>query len=183
MSAGFSANATVCPTTQQRVLNAVVEKLRTDIAEFASESTCFLSTTASPGIEIHEDLFCTVAPIDGLFDERTPVGAGSRGIVEAAFIQVTVFSRMMLDRLEHSAQSFTDSSRGLLQLKQRVLQSLAGQQLYGDAPVNSVPLLIEFLRPVRSLHPGFDKGADDLRSFGLVFRGPFHWDLPDVSGA
>ncbi|MBS0205007.1 MAG: hypothetical protein JSS49_19035 [Planctomycetes bacterium] len=177
MSTGFSSSASVCPTTHEAILIAIVQKLRTDIGELGNESCCFLSDSPSPGIEIQEDLFCTVAPIDDTFDDQAPIGAAERGIVEVALVQVTVWSRLMLDRLEHSSQSLTDSSRGLLKFKQRSLQSLAGRQIYADAPLNLVPLLMEPLRPVRALHPTSRRGADDLRSVSLIFRAVFNWDL------
>lgn len=181
MPAGFSSSASVCSTTHEAVLTAIVHKLRTDIAELGNESCCFMSDAPSPGIEIHEDLFCTVAPADDTFDDRSPMGAAERGIVEFAVVQVTVWSRLMLDRLEHSNRALTDSARGLLKVKHRILQSLAGQQIYGDAPLNLVPLLIEPLRPVRALHPTSRRADDDLRSISLIFRAAFSWDLTSAS--
>lgn len=177
MSAGFQASARVCATTHEAVLSAVVAKLRTEIAELSSESACFLSDTASPGVEIHENLFCTVSPASSTFEDRPPVGAADQGIVEVALIQVTLWSRMLLDRLDHSVRSLTDNSRGLLKYKHRILQSLAGSQLYLDAPDNSVPLLIDYLQPTQALHPHSSKITDDLRSFTVVFKARFYWDL------
>lgn len=177
MSAGFAATASVCPTTHEAVLSAVVRKLQSEIAEFASESTCFLCDSASPGVEVNEALFCTVAPADDTFDVRSPIGSADLGIVENAVIVVTVWSRVMLDRLDHASRTLTDSSRGLLAFKQRILRSLAGSQLYADAPANTEPLLIELLHPTRSSHPISRKGDDDLRSFALTFTATFNWDL------
>ena len=177
MASGFTTSATVCPTTHQIVLAEVVRKLRDEISEFATESTCFLSDTPLPGVEIQEALFCTVAPLDGTFDEQMPVGASDRGIVEVVFIQVSIWSRMQLDRLDHSARSLTDHTRGLLGMKKRVLQVMAGQQIYSDHPVNAIPLLTEPFKPVRAVHPATRKVNDDLSSVSLVFRAAFNWDL------
>lgn len=177
MATGFTTTASVCPTTHQAVLTEVVRKLRAEITEFATESTCFLSDVSAPGVEIQEDLFCTVAPQNGRFDLQPPIGSAEFGIDEVIQIGVTVWSRMQRDRLEHSAQSLTDGVRGLLVFKRRVLQALAGRQLYSDAPENSVPLLIEPLRPVQALHPLAGKSNDEFRSCSLVFQAAFTWDL------
>ncbi len=177
MASGFTSSATVCPTTHQIVLTEVVRKLRDEIAEFATESTCFLSDTPLPGVEIQENLFCTVAPLDGTFDDRMPIGAADLGIVEVVFIQVSIWSRMQLDRLDHSARSLTDHTRGLLGLKKRVLQVLAGQQIFSDHPVKSIPLLVEPLKPIRAAHPSARKASDDFSSVSLVFRAAFNWNL------
>lgn len=177
MATGFTTSAAVCRTTHQIVLTEVVRRLRDEIVEFATESTCFLSDTPLPGVEIQEDLFCTVTPQDGTFDEQLPVGAADLGIVEVILIQVSIWSRMQLDRLDHSGRKLTDHARGLLGLKKRVLQVLAGQQIFADHPVNATPLLTDPFKPVRSVHPSIRKANDDFSSVALIFRGAFQWDL------
>lgn len=177
MSSGFTASATVCPTDQITVLQAVVAKLRTDLADLVTDSTCFASDTPWPGVEIHDNLFVTVAPRDGQFDSDHPIGAGAKGIIEHTTIQVTAWSRLQLDRLEHAIHAFCDPDRGLLRIKQRILTSLAGQQLYADPPENTVPLLVEWLRPTQAQHPPLRHADDDFSSFSLSFEAPFYWDL------
>lgn len=177
MLSGFLLTAPVCPTTHDSVLNAVVKKVQIEVSEFDSDSTCFLSEVATPGIEISESLFCTVSPGDTTFDDRRSHGAGSRDIVESVIVIVTVWSRILLDPLNHSARSLTDSSRGLLRFKKQILRALAGKQLYLDAPTNSVPLLVESLTAVNSVHSTARRRDDDFSSFSINFRGAFCWDL------
>jgi hypothetical protein len=178
MSAGFTASASVCPTTQVTVLQAIVRRLQAEIAElFASDSTCFVCDVPWPGVEVNDDLFCTVCVASSQFDPDLPIGAARGGIVERGQFKVTVWSRLAIDRLEQSTLTMTDPARGLLRLKQRVLTSLAGRQLYADAPGDAVPLLIEFLRPVGAQHPASRQDSADYSSFSIQFEAPFYWDL------
>lgn len=177
MASGFTIDAGVCPTTHATVLLAVVQALRDGIEELAGESRCFLSDTAQPGTAIHENVFCTVSTADGSYESAPMVGAGSVGVLESAGIRVTVWSRMQLDRLEHSAWTLTESTRGLLPWKQRLLAILAGVQLYDRSGAVPVPLLIAPLAPLRSMHPSLPSSHDSFHSFSLLFQATFLWDL------
>lgn len=177
MGFGFTESAPVCPTDQRAVLAAIVAKLREDLSDIITETTCFISDTPWPSVEVNDHLFITVAPRDGQFDGDAPIGAASRGIIEHATIQVTAWSRAMLDRIEQAESAFSDDDQGLLVLKKRILRSLAGQQIYSDAPTNEVPLLVEWLRPTRSIHPPLRQHEDSFSSFSLAFEAPFYWDL------
>ena len=176
-SGGFSASALVCPMDQSTILLAIVAKLRNDISEFSGESICFISDIPWPAVEVQDNLFCTVCPASAEFMGKEPIGAGSLGIIEKGIFQVTVWSRLMTDQLEHSVLAFTDATRGLLTIKKQVLKSLAGQQLFSDAPTNARPLLTQWLRPVHAMHPTTKPAKGDFASFSLVFEGPFIWDL------
>lgn len=178
MTSGFTTSSAVCPTDQATILNAIVAKLRTDLPDlFAGDTTCFVSDVPWPGVEVHDDLFCTVCPASSRFDPDRPVGAADLGIVELGVFQVTVWSKLALDRLEQCEIAFTHPERGLLRLKQLVLQSLAGQQLYTDAPDNTVALLLGNLRPTQSTHPPTRQKDADFSSFSVTFEAPFYWDL------
>jgi hypothetical protein len=178
MSTGFTVSAAVCPADQATVLAAIVAKLRTDLSDlFGNDSTCFVSDIPWPSIEVQDELFCTVCPGTARFDPDRPVGAADLGIVEVGVFQVSVWSKLALDRLEQCAIAMTHADRGLLRLKQLVLRSLAGQQIYADAPVNTVPLLIQYLRPTQAMHPAGRQGGADYSSFTLLFEAPFYWDL------
>jgi hypothetical protein len=178
MSTGYLMSAQVCPTTQSTILLAIVAKLRADLPDvFGTDATCFVSDVPWPSLEVQDDLFCTVCPTSSRFDADYPVGAASRGIVEVGGFQVTVWSRLSLDQLEQSLLALTDADRGLLNLKQRVLRSLAGQQLYADPPTNSAPLLIKYLCPTSATHSPSRQASVDFNSIGLAFEAPFYWDL------
>ncbi len=177
MSSGFGSSANVCPTDQATLLQAVVQKLRTEIAQFATETTCFVSDEPWPSVSVNDNLFCTVCPLSDTFDPNTPVGAGEFGIVEVSEFQVSVWSRIETDQLERATLAFLDDERGLLILKKAVLKCLAGQQLFSDYPTDTLPLLIEYCRPTSAKHPPSRQHTDDFSSFGIVFEAPFYWDL------
>lgn len=177
MSGGFTAGALVAPTDQATVLLAIQSKIRAEIAGFGTETTCFISDTPEPGIEVQDELFCTIAPGSAEYDPEHPIGEGSAGIVEYAVFQVTVWSKIMLDRTEHEVSNFLDPNRGLLPLKKLFLKCLAGQQMFSDYPSNTEPLLIEWLRPTQAVHPETGQKEGKLSSFALVFVGQFRWDL------
>ena len=91
MSAGYLSSAQACPTTQSAILLAIVAKLRTDMPDiFGTDTTCFVSDVPWPSLEVQDDLFCTVCPMNSRFDADYPVGAANQGIVEIGVFQVTV---------------------------------------------------------------------------------------------
>lgn len=175
---GFTSGADVPATTQAVVLGAVVDRIRAEVSEFSNESTCFVADAPWPSVEVHSDLFCTVAPGDGTFDPEMPVGAGELGIREHLTVRVTVWSRLMLDRLEQAELQFADSARGLSTLKHKLLKALAGRQLFTDAD-ETVQLLTEHLRPTRSRHPPGKQHEDDYSTFGLELEAVFDWNLTE----
>lgn len=178
MPGGFNSGSSVYGTDQIAVLQAVVDKIRTDINDaFGGESTCFISDTPWPGVEVQDELFCTVSPNNSDFQFDDPVGGGAEGIIENAVFNITIWSKILLDRIERNGIELTDKDRGILTLKRRVLKSLAGQQLYSDAPDNTVPLLTAHLRPLNSLHPPSRQGDGDFSSLSITFLAPFYWDL------
>lgn len=179
MAGGFGSSALVCPTDQATVLNAVVAKIRAEISGFSSEVTCFISDVPWPAIEVHDDAFITVCPKDAGFDDGLTVGGGSFQVLEHAVFQVTYWSRLTTDQLEHSKYAMLDSVKGILVLKKLILKCLAGQQLYSDYPTNTRPLLTEVLRPASAQHPPSRQHSGDIEfeSMSLAFIGPFFWDL------
>lgn len=172
---GFGATASVCPTDQVTVLNAVVAKIRKDMADiFGNDQTCFITARPIPSVEVSEEMFCTVCPDSSQFDQGMPDGGASWQICENSVFRVTAFTKIALDQMEHETIAFLDGDRGLLVLKKRLLQCLAGQQLYSPA---GNPLLLECLRPAHCRHEENRQDMDDFSSFGLSFEGRFFWDL------
>jgi hypothetical protein len=174
---GFNTSSEVGGTNQIVVLQAIVDKLRVDINDlFGSGSTCFISDVPWPGVDVQDQVFCTVSPANSQFMLEDPTGAGPDGVVEMAIFQVSVWSKILLDEIERSAIAMTDNTRGSLTLKQRVLKSLAGQQLYAN---DGQPLLMSYLRPTSAIHPASGQGKGDFTSFSLAFQGAYYWDLSD----
>lgn len=174
---GFSPSAQVRPTTAVEVLNAVVSKLRSNIQILGTETTCFISDTPEPSIECQDNLYATVSVGNGQFDQGLMDGGGNLQVVELMTLQVTVFSMIKLDRLEHFSSGMTNPRRGLLVLKQQILMALAGKNLDGGTyNGNSSLLLLESLGPSRSVHP-MSKGVNEKASFSLAFDAKFSWNL------
>ena len=177
MPNGFNTSSDVGGTNQIVVLQAIVDRLRTDINDlFGSEATWFISDVPWPGIEVHDQVICTVSPANSQFVQEEPTGAGPAGVVEMAIFQVSVWSKILLDEMERSAIAMTDNTRGSLTLKQRVLKSLAGQQLYAN---DGQPLLMSYLRPTSAIHPASGQRQGDFTSFSIAFQGAYYWDLSD----
>lgn len=180
---GFAPSANVRPTTHVEVLLAIVAKIRANVTALSREPTCFISDSPWPGVEVESNLFCTVAPSEGQFDDGLMDGAGNLGVAEDSMVQVTVYSRIEVDQIERFEKGLTDASRGLLVIKQQILTALAGKNLDGGTfRGDSSNLLHEGLRPARASHKTRDpRHADDFASFSLAFRAKFSWDLGEVS--
>lgn len=176
MNSGFAGTG-VGAAKQADILLAVVDRLRSEISEFDSDTLCYITNVPWPGIEVTDNLFCTVCPTSDSFDPGSPVGAGENLIIENSLVQVSIWSRLLLDEAEHAEIALTDAERGLLTMKQKVLAALAGRQLFADPPDNTVPLLIEYLKPTTSVHPAPGSAPDDFSSCSLTFAASFYWDL------
>ncbi len=182
ISGGFTQTANVRPTTHAEVLLAVVSKIQFLVPSFSTDGTCFISDSPWPGVEVSDNLFCTVAPADGQFDDGLIDGAGNVGVAEETFVQVTVYSRIDTDQTEHFLQGMVDSERGLLTLKQQLLTALAGKNLDGGTYQGDGSMLLhEGMRPARAGHKSRNDKSDEFASFSLAFRVKFTWDLGGTS--
>lgn len=160
------------PTTQTAVLSAVVTRLHAQVSELGNESVCFVSDYPYPPPNVASDLFATVSPVDGQFDEDIQVGAGNNSLIEYAGIVVTVFSRMKLDRAGKTESLLQDADRGLLPIKRKILKALASHRLLSG----SDELLTSYLHALKSSAPRYDP---DLKMgvMSLFFKTDFEWDL------
>lgn len=160
----------VVATNQVDVLNAVVARLIAQVSGLNS-STCFISDTPEPPAASQNNLFVTVAPTGGRFDEEAQIGAGAAELIEYVGFAVTIWSAMKLDRNEHANYLLTDATRGLLAVKKSVLKALVGHNLQvtgGDA-------LVAYIRAINSSPPGYTQGG--LGRITLTFSSEFLWDL------
>lgn len=178
---GFQPQAQVRPTDQIEVLEAIVAKLRASIPAFSEESTCFISESPDPSIEIQSNLFAMVSPSNGTFDQSMVDGSGNLGLSETFGVVVSVFSRLERDELERYLIGLTDPTNGLLSLKKQVLKAIGGKNLDGGLfnGFDSL-LLLEALTPSRSTHPN-SKQYDELATFSLTFDCRFWWDMQSPS--
>ena len=160
-------------TNHIAVLDAVIARLLATIDQL-KPSTCFLSLDTRPSIALQSNLFVTVAPMGGIFNVGVFDGGGRDGVLEETGVIVSAFSAMRLDRMEHAAKVLSDNSRGLLIMKHRVLDALAGHDLQ-DFFGNS--LLTSLMQPVNSGHPQEALYGEHHVGFSLAFSTPFEWDL------
>lgn len=158
------------PTTQEAVLQAIVDRLREQLD--LNPSTCFLSIDPEPCANISHNLFLTVSPDGGQFREGEFAGAGENLVIENTHAVITIFSQIRLDRVEHATSFLTDNARGVLTMKRKVLKALAGHILV-DTDGNA--LLVDYLEPVSAPRPQSDRAK--IGDVQLWFSTNFHWDL------
>lgn len=173
---GMFANAGF-PTDQVTVLNAVVALLQASVVMLSGNNTCFLSMHTDPIESQRQNLYASVAPMSGQYDEGIFAGAArisgqSSGVLEQTGVIVTVFSQMRLDRPDADSKMLTDETRGLLALKRQILSALSGRQLQ-DADGNNI--LTTVMRPINASHPG--RAAEETGAFSVAFSTDFVWDL------
>jgi hypothetical protein len=158
------------PTTQVTVLQAIVERLRSQVAQLSSESTCFLSMDPEPCHEERQNLYATVAPMSGRFDDE--IFDGSAYANELAGVVITVWSMMKLDRPGGDVRMMTEDARGLLNLKRAILKALKGHDLLDG---EGHKILVRPMRPLNAGHP--QRHEEEQGSFSLSFSTDFIWDL------
>lgn len=161
---------------QTTVANSIVAALiaALDVSPYLlTTTTCVVTDTPDLMPETNDNLMVTVTVGDGTFTMDV-TGPGGAQVLEEFSIEVRVWSRMMLDRLEQNYSALTDTSRGLLTIKRIILKTLAGQQLFDT---NANPLLQKYLQPDTSRHPPSAKDDDGWSMFGLSFLTQFEWDL------
>lgn len=159
------------PTTQAAVLQAIVDRLKAALS--FSDSQCFLSVHAEPNATVDQNLWITVSPEDGQFDQELLDGAGRSGVAEQTWAVLTIFSQVRLDRPEHDVSMLNDTSRGVLSLKHRVINALTQFD-----PTNSDGdfILMEPMAPTNSPRPLSDRKK--LGDVQLWFSTKFLWDIP-----
>lgn len=164
------------PTDQATVLSRVLVRMIDTIGEF-NESTCFLTAQPlqEPIASVQNNLFCTVSPTSGTYDESVFVGAGEHCVIENGGIIIVVYNAMRLDRSSHDSILLTDATRGLLTLKWKIIKALAGHVLQ-DQEGNSIlvnPMAPERAEDIRSMW----ERPVGLGDMALVFSTDFEWDI------
>lgn len=169
MSNGGFVTGNGIQTDQVAVLDAVLTQLRT-VTTFQGENTAFLSMHTEPLDEMRQNVYATVCPMSGQFDEALFRGYGVA--YEATGFIVNVFSQMRLDRPDGDVSMLTDATRGLLVLKKQVLDAFTNHILV-DTEGNG--LLSSSIRPINSSHPNRDD--EGIGTFSLMFATDFSWNL------
>lgn len=162
-----------CPTTHLEVLDAVIARLLTRIPTL-NPSTCFFSTNPQPSIWRNGNLFVTVAPQGGTFDQAEFNGMGRAGIVEQTGVIVTCWSAIKLDSTERDLYALRDPDRGLLGWKLKLLDALAGHKLLG---LDGQELLTSYLRPTMTQYPQTAGDDGKFSGISIEFATDFNWRL------
>lgn len=174
--------ADVLPTTQDIILQAVVDKLLASMSDIGlTTSQCWIGVDSDiENAPIQHNWFLVVSPMAGQFSGAMIDGGGENTVQEDSGVTITVYSSLKLDRSGQAEQVLNHSSRGLLYLKRRTLKALAGLQLY-SAAAPTVPLLVNHMAPLGSGNPEtyYRNGQDTakLHRQQLSFSTDFLWDL------
>lgn len=160
-------------TTHAEVLMAVRDRLLNVFPEL-NPATCFLSMDPEPDIAVSHNLFLTIAPTGGVFDRDFITGAGKYGCAEESGIIVSVWSTILLDKLQQYEIALTESTRGLLAWKHKILAALTSHDL---ANASGDKLLMNYMKPVTSDHPKQAMYRDGRVGFSLAFETDFVWNL------
>lgn len=159
---------------QAAVLTAIAARLRSALTLAANQ--CYLSA-----LPLHPKMlrggpwFLAVSPGTGSFVE------GEQAIgncTEETTVTITMYSRIAVDRADEDDKSLTDTSRGLLAIKQKVLTALVGHDLVAAAGNTFVRQLLFCRRcgpPVLLEESGAPNNI--VAAMQLDFGVMFDWDL------
>lgn len=164
------------PTDQVDVLQAVVSRLIREVDKF-TDTNCFLTAEPpdEPPANVRNNLFCTVSPTNGQFDQGVHEGGGINTTFEDAGVEIVIFNAVKLDRVGHDSALLTEASRGLLVLKKQILKALSGHDLQDG---NGEEILINLMAPLLSKNPRSSKGKEGaVGDLSLQFSTDFEWDL------
>ncbi len=163
-------------TTQADVLLRVRDRLIARISGL-TDTTCFLTLEPEPPMELKSNLFVTVCPMSGRFDDGALTGGGQEVAIEEAGVIVTIWSACKLDKAGEATAALTDTTRGVLVLKRKILQALTSHDLL-DA--NGNKMLVDYMQPVTSDIPRASVyGETQKIGVPLAFSTNFAWDLSD----
>lgn len=165
--------ATRVNTTQIAVLQAVVARLQAALT--LSDLQCFLSVHAEPNATVDQNLWITVSPEMGHFDDDLFAGAGRNAVAENTWAVITIFSEPRLDRTGRDDVLLADPVVGVLSMKHRAINALTGfDPVNGDSNF----ILMEPMSPTNSPKPLSDrKKIGDVQ---LWFSTNFTWDIPQA---
>ena len=161
--------------TQDRVLQAVVARLRKELT--LDEASCYLtfSPLVPPTVQPGGDWYVNVSPGQSEFDEGMQIGGGQEQLMEDMLVRVTAFVRMRLDRAERDDRMLLEGVRGLTQVKLKILKALVAHDLV-DPKLESNVFLRQLVVAASADKPDYD----EEKAIGwqtINFRVAFDWDL------
>lgn len=165
-------------STFDAILNSVRDKLLKSIDELAPETCVITINPDAAALPVSQELYCTVSPTSGSFDESLFDGGGREQTSLEGGIVVKCFSMLQLDQPGQDSVMLIDRSRGVMRKLHEILAALAGFM-----PVSADGLDTLARNP---LIPATYAFSHDGRRWGAVevaFRLSFDWDLPASPGA
>jgi hypothetical protein len=102
-------------------------------------------------------------------------GGGEHQATEQASVVVTAYTRIELDRGDHTAALFHDDLRGLMRLKRKILRCLTNHALLDE---DDYAILRNPLYPIHAYRPAKDE-RNGLARISVEFGVDFDWDLDD----
>jgi len=164
--------------SQYEILEAIRDRLRSQVTDFSTATTCFISDTPNPVRVPSADAFCVVSVGDGQFNDSHFAGGGQYTCTEDALVQVTVYLQHTSDETDRLQQGLLSSDYGIIRVyKQAILKALLVSWEPTDGSGNE--LLRSQLSPVSATTPTVVEasGGMDFITFTLTFRTEFDWDL------
>lgn len=132
----------------------------------------------SPGTLPGGDWWLSVSYSDGDTDRPMFDGGGDGQLVETVYLTVTGYSRIKTDPTGNDSHLLLDATRGLLPIKKKIMQALAGQD---PKDRDNAPFLRGHLQPVHATAPSIMTDGDTNKIyFGMIavtFEIMFDWDL------
>lgn len=153
------------------VLDAVIKRLREQLS--LSDSTCFLCLSDDVTPKTTSDVFLTVSPDGGEFDQGHFDGGGDEQLTVEGGVRVTIHSTLKLDRTGHDSELLSNASRGVLSVMHEVLRALTGHDLVIDTDGNTT--LRRLIAPRGFERP--ERSGERLGRISLYFGLSFDWEL------
>ena len=120
------------------------------------------------------NMVLTVEPGGGTYDQGWLDGGGSEQCLENSHFTVSIWTFNHLDQAGRDVEFLTNSTTGVLDIKQDVLKALTDVMLAD--PDTAEELLLEYLHPISSDAPErYDQGS--LGVLRVLFEYNFIWDL------
>lgn len=165
--------------TESTVLARIVARLQGQLSLNARQCFETVQADSPPEIPVGGGYFVAVAPGPGSFVPEEQV-AGN--ITEDWSVTVTAFTRVQLDSAGHDTAVLRDTSRGLLELKRRLLKALCGHDLTTES---GDTLLRQYLYAQHCSAPQIGAPLRAGRADGSVWVGwisitfgvSFDWDI------
>jgi len=168
---------------QLDLLEAIVAHYRNDAATINLHATRVILTSDPLSVRIPKggDWWLAVSAGEGTFPQDLLTGGVVEQCTEDGSFQVTGYLRCHLDPTDSDEQTLIREARGLMEIKRKILKSMAGV----DLQVGGNECLRELITPRSSVAPrimevvGDDAGDENLRIalVGVVFSLMFDWDL------